>query len=127
MKRIVLMLTLLTATSLAQTPSVQRQKPTANDVAIDERAKAALVRMSDYLKTLKAFKINSESAKDEIVDTDMKIEKNASNELLVRLPDRLHARVKSDDRNLEFFYGDSRALKGITWIMTFDRLDSLIR
>ena len=68
MKRIVLMLTLLGATSLAQTPSVQRQKPTANDAAIDERAKAALVRMSDYMKTLKAFKINSESAKDEIVD-----------------------------------------------------------
>ena len=104
MKQIVLMLTLLGATSLAQTPSVQRQKPTANDVAIDERAKAALVRMSNYLKTLKEFKINSESAKDEIVDTDMKIEKNAANERLIRLPDRLHARVKSDDRDLQFFY-----------------------
>jgi hypothetical protein len=89
---------------MAQTPSAERNKPTGKDSAIDEKAMAALARMTDFLKTLKAFKINSESSRDEIVDTDMKIQKNASNEVSVRLPNHLYAHVQSDDHDLEFIY-----------------------
>jgi hypothetical protein len=104
MKRIVLLLTLTVVTAMAQQPSTERKKPAGVDSAIDDRATAALARMADFLKTVKTFKINSRSSKDEIVDTDMKIQKNASNEVSVRLPDRLHAHVRSDDHDLEFFY-----------------------
>jgi hypothetical protein len=60
--------------------------------------------MSDYLKTLKSYKINSEISKDELVDTNMKIQKSASNEISVQLPDRLHAHVVGDEQDLQFIY-----------------------
>jgi hypothetical protein len=69
----------------------------------------ALKNMSEYLKKLKTFRINSEVSKDEIVDSNMKIQKNASNEISVRLPDRLFAHVVSDEQDLDFIY-DGAAL-----------------
>ena len=104
MKRIVLLMIVSVMTAQAQKPTVERRKPAAMDDAIDDQAKASLNKMAGFIKTLKTFRITSVSSRDEIVDTDMKVQKNASNELLVRLPDRLQARVKSDDRDLEFFY-----------------------
>jgi hypothetical protein len=89
--------------AVAQTPQV-RQKPTDTRVAIDPRAMAALSRMIDYLKTLKSFRINSEASKDEIVDSNMKIQKSASNEIFIHLPDRLFAHLKSDEQDLQFIY-----------------------
>ena len=65
---------------------------------------AAVNRMNDYLKTLKAFRINSEVSKDVLVDTNMKIQKSASNEISVRLPDRLHAHMAGDEHDLQLIY-----------------------
>ena len=104
MKQIILILSFCVATAMAQAPSAQRNKPAGKDPAVDEKAMAALTRMTTFLKTLRTFRINSESSKDEIVDTDMKIQKNASNEISVRLPDRLYAHVQSDDHDLKFIY-----------------------
>ena len=75
---------------------------------------AALTRMSDYLKTLKAFRINSEFSEDGIVDTDMKVQKNGTNESFVKMPDRLRAHLESDDHDLEFIYdGKTFTLFGV--------------
>jgi hypothetical protein len=104
MKSLVLMLSLCTAAVLAQAPSAERPDLAGTDTAIDEHAIATLARMADYLKTLDTFRIHSESSKDEIVDTDMKIQKNASGDITVRRPDRLRAHVRGDDQDLEFFY-----------------------
>ena len=60
--------------AVAQKPQT-RQKPADQSGAIDPRAMAALNRMNDYLKTLKTFRINTEVSKDELVDTNMKIQK----------------------------------------------------
>jgi hypothetical protein len=60
--------------------------------------------LSDYLKTLKSFRINSDVSKDEIVDSNMKVQKSASNEIFVHLPDRLFAHMKSDEQDLQFIY-----------------------
>jgi len=89
----------------AQSPQA-RQKPADKDKsgAIDPQAMTALNRMSDYLKTLKAFRINSEVSKDELVDTNMKIQKSASNEISVQLPDRLHAHMAGDEHDLQLIY-----------------------
>src|SRR5262245_51295370 len=86
----------------AQAPA--RQKPSSNTVSPDSRAMTALQNMSDYLKKLKTFRINSEVSKDEVVDSNMKIQKNASNEVSVRLPDRLFAHVAGDEQDLDFIY-----------------------
>jgi hypothetical protein len=104
MKPLILIVTLYAAAAMAQTPSTERNKPDGNGPAIDDRATAALTKMTNFLKTLKNFSIHSESTRDEVVDTDMKIQKNASNDITVRVPDRLHANVRSDDHDLEFVY-----------------------
>jgi hypothetical protein len=103
MKQVVLVLGLCGLVAVTPPSSAQSQQ-TAKDPAFDERAMTALTGMTNHLKTLKAFKITSQSSRDEIVDSDMKIQKAANNVISVRLPDRLHAVVRSDDRNLEFFY-----------------------
>jgi hypothetical protein len=104
MKPIVLMLSLCAATMLAQGPPAERPDVAGNDAAVDERAIAALATMTDFLKTLQTFSIDSKWSKDEIVDTNMKIQKMATNEITVRRPDRFHAQMRSDDRDLDFFY-----------------------
>src|SRR5688572_27817154 len=81
-----------------------RQKLSADTPSADPRAMTALHNMSDYLKTLKSFRITSEVSKDEIVDTDMKVQKNASNEISVQLPDRFFAHVAGDEQDLNFIY-----------------------
>src|SRR5689334_7617102 len=89
--------------AVAQKPQA-RQKPTDTSGAIDARAMTALNRMNDYLKTLKTFRINTEVSKDELVDTNMKIQKSASNEISVQLPDRLHAHMAGDEQDVQFIY-----------------------
>ena len=111
-RRIILILSIwcFSVIAIAQTPRA-RQKPADKGVAIDPRAMAALSKMSDSLKTLKSFTINSEVSKDEIVDSNMKIQKSASNEIVVHLPDRLFAHIKSDEQDLQFIYdGDTLTL-----------------
>ena len=105
-QRILLILSLLCFSSViavAQTPQA-RQKPADKSGAIDPQAMAALKRMNDYLKTLKAFRINTEVSKDELVDTNMKIQKSASNEIAVQLPDHLYAHMTGDEQNVQFIY-----------------------
>jgi hypothetical protein len=104
MKPVALILTVCTTAVLAQAPSVERPDVGGTNAAIDERAIATLARMTEHLKTLENFRISSESSRDEIVDTDMKIQKNMSSDITVRRPDRLRAHVRGDDQDLDFFY-----------------------
>src|SRR5689334_5081230 len=111
MRRVALLLSLSIA--LAQPASTQRTKPAQQD-QIDPKAMAALNRMSDYLHTLKAFRINSQFSQDEVVDVDMKVQKNGTTESVVQMPDRLHAHLESDDHDLEFIYdGKTFTLYGV--------------
>jgi len=105
-RRIILILSIccfFSVITVAQKPQA-RQKPADKSGAIDPRAMTALNRMNDYLKTLKAFRINTEVSKDELVDTNMKVQKSASNEISVRLPDRLHAHMSGDEQDLQVIY-----------------------
>jgi hypothetical protein len=105
-RRIILILSIccfFSVIAVAQTPQA-RQKPADQSDAIDPRAITALNKMNDYLKTLKTFRINTEVSKDELVDTNMKIQKSASNEISVQLPDRLHAHMSGDEQDVQFIY-----------------------
>jgi len=94
---------LFSVSAVGQTPQA-RQKPADKRGAIDPPAMVALTNMNDYLKTLKTFRITSEVSRDEIVDSTMKIQKSASNEVSVQLPDRLYAHIAGDEQDLEFIY-----------------------
>src|SRR5436309_2942845 len=106
-RRLVLLLSIWCLSSVfaaAQAPKARQKPGDTKTGAVDPQAMAALNRMRDYLKTLKAFTIKSEASKDELVDTNMKIQKSASNEISVQLPDRLHAHITGDDQDLQFIY-----------------------
>ncbi|HYR90162.1 MAG TPA: DUF2092 domain-containing protein [Terriglobia bacterium] len=104
MKRIILILTLCAVAAMAQTPTAERNKPSARDAAIDGQAAAALNKMTGFVRGLTIFTVTSEASRDEIVDTDMKIQKNATTDISVRLPSRLHADLHGDDHDLQFIY-----------------------
>ena len=80
MRRICLIFTvwsILSAVGSAQAPTA-RLKPDDKNTAIDPQAMATLNKMTNFLKTLKTYKIRSEASTDEIVDTNMKIQKDRS-------------------------------------------------
>jgi hypothetical protein len=87
----------------AQAPKA-RLKPADKDTAIDPQAVSALNKMSSYLKTLKTFKINSEASTDELVDTNMKVQKNRSSEISIELPNRAYAHIRGDEKDVELIY-----------------------
>lgn len=60
--------------------------------------------MSASLKILPEFSIHAETTRDEIVQSDYKVEKGAVVDVTVRKPDRLRASVVGDDESREFFY-----------------------
>jgi hypothetical protein len=105
-KRLILVLGIwcsLSVIAAAQAPQA-RQKPSADNRVADPRAMTVLHNMNDYLKKLKTFKIHSDASRDEIVDTNMKIQKHASSEVSVQVPDHLYAHVAGDEQDLDFIY-----------------------
>ena len=72
--------------------------------SVNPQAIKALERMDAYLRSLKAFEINSISSTDEVLDNGQKVQLDGTVRMQVRQPDRLHAEVKSDRKHRDFFY-----------------------
>ncbi|HEY8946712.1 MAG TPA: DUF2092 domain-containing protein [Polyangiaceae bacterium] len=70
----------------------------------DQAALAALSRMGEFLRSLRAFVVRGEATTDEILDTGQKVQLAQAIELRVRRPDRLRASVESDRKQREYFY-----------------------
>jgi hypothetical protein len=60
--------------------------------------------MGSYLRGLKTFEVDSATSTDEVLDTGQKVQLDGTVRMQVRLPDRLHAEVKSDRKHRDFFY-----------------------
>src|SRR5215470_1994223 len=71
---------------------------------VDPDAVAALSRMGTFLRSLKAFQVNSESVKDEVLNTGERVAFGGKTELLVATPNRLRAEVAADRQHRMFFY-----------------------
>lgn len=71
---------------------------------IDPDAMAALDKMGTYLRTLKAFQVDSESSNDDVLDDGEIITDTRSSTLLAVRPNLLRAELKGDDRNTFLFY-----------------------
>lgn len=81
--------------------------------AVDPKAIAALERMGAYLRSLKAFEVNSATTTDDVVENDMKIQLAGNAKLQVRRPDRLRVETTSDRKQRQLFYdGKSLTLYG---------------
>ena len=75
----------------------------------DPEAIKALEKMGDYLKTLKAFQVRTETNRDEVLDDGQSVEFDGVADLIVDRPNRLRADVVSDRQQRQYFY-DGKSL-----------------
>ena len=75
--------------------------------ARDPKAIAALERMGAYLRAQTVMKIMAETATDDVISGDQKVQLVGTVDLMVHRPDRLRANV-STDRKIEQVYYDGK-------------------
>jgi hypothetical protein len=71
---------------------------------IDPDAMQALNKMGAFLRSLKAFQVDSESTNDDVLDDGQIITKVRTSTLLSVSPNLLRAELKSDDKDVFLFY-----------------------
>lgn len=71
---------------------------------IDPDAMEALNKMGAYLRSLKAFQVDSEVTNDDVLDDGQTITDIKTNTLLAVSPNFLRAELKSDDKDVFLFY-----------------------
>ena len=71
---------------------------------IDPDAMEALNKMGAYLRSLKAFQIDSEVTNDDVLEDGQILTDNKTNTLLAVSPNLLRAELKSDDKDVFLFY-----------------------
>jgi hypothetical protein len=71
---------------------------------IDPRAMEALNKMGAYLRSLKAFQVDAEVMKDDVLDDGQIVTDIRTNTLLAVRPNLFRAELKSDDRDVFLFY-----------------------
>jgi hypothetical protein len=81
-----------------------RQANSQGNSNIDPDAMEALNRMGAYLRSLKAFQVDSEVTNDDVLDDGEIITDNRTNTLLAVSPNLLRAELKSDEKDVFLFY-----------------------
>lgn len=71
---------------------------------IDKDAVAALDRMGNYLRSLKAFQVRAVSSTDEVLENGQKIQFASTQDMLVKRPNHFRGEVKTDGAHRFFFY-----------------------
>jgi hypothetical protein len=71
---------------------------------IDPDAMEALNKMGAYLRSLKAFQVDSEVTNDDVLDDGEIITDIRTNTLLAVMPNLLRAELKSDEKDVFLFY-----------------------
>jgi hypothetical protein len=85
------------AASTTPAPSVER----------DPDAIKALEKMGDYLRTLKAFQVRTETSRDEVLDDGQNVEFDGVVDMIAARPNRLRVEVTSDKQQRLYFYNGS--------------------
>jgi hypothetical protein len=76
----------------------------SSETSRDPEAIKALEKMGDYLRTLKAFQVHSETNRDEVLDDGQSVEFDGVADMIVERPNRLRADVTSDKQQRLYFY-----------------------
>lgn len=71
---------------------------------VELRAKRILQAMGEYLKTAKAFSFHGEITHEEVLASGRKLQYSASNNVMVRRPNRIRADYRGDLRKSSFWY-----------------------
>ena len=97
----------------AAAPSGTAAAPTAasttpeTTVERDPDAIKALEKMGNYLRTLKAFQVRTETSRDEVLDDGQNVEFDGVVDMIVARPNRLRVEVTSDKQQRLYFYNGS--------------------
>jgi len=94
------------APSQTPSPAAASAAPAAT-AGRDPDAIRALEKMGDYLRTLKAFQIRSETNRDEVLDDGENVEFDGVVDLIAARPNRLRVEVTSDKQQRLYFYNGS--------------------
>jgi hypothetical protein len=78
--------------------------------AVDPAAIAAINRMGDYLKTLKAFSIHADTTTDEVLLSGPKVQFGGTIDLTFRDPDGLHIVFRRDDLDESRYFYNGKLL-----------------
>ncbi len=104
-------LMLSTASLMAQpVAKATPAQPAAKAPAIDPAAVAAINRMGDYLKTLKAFSIRADTTTDQVLPSGPKLQFGGTIDLTFRDPDGLYIVSRRDDRDESRFFYNGKLL-----------------
>src|SRR5262249_6568966 len=77
--------------------------PSAQSMVRDPDAITALESMSNYLRTLRAFQLHSETSRDEVLEDGQKVEYDGGVDMIVERPNHLRAEVTSDKQQRLYF------------------------
>ena len=98
-------LSIVLATALATVAAPIRAQPgAATSPDVEPEAIAALERMGNYLRTLKSFRITTQTSTDEVLDNGMKVTFSGVTDLLAQAPNHLRADVTSDRQQRLYLY-----------------------
>jgi hypothetical protein len=76
---------------------------------IDAKAQAALQKMSSYLRSLAAFRVQAETTDEDVLEDGQKIQYSGTADILASTPSHLRAEVLSD-RSHRILYYDGKTL-----------------
>lgn len=86
----------------AQASFAQSAAPAAG--ARDAAVLTRLTQMGDYLRSLNAFVVKGDTAKDEVLENGQKLQFAGTVEYRYAKPDKLHASIKSDRKWRDFYF-----------------------
>ncbi len=78
--------------------------PAAAKPELEQAAMTALDKMGAYLRSLKAFQVNSVSGTDDVTEDGQLIENDAVTDVLSQPPNRLRVEITSDTMHRLYFY-----------------------
>ncbi len=84
--------------------------PAAAEPPIDPQAKDALTRMSDFFKSLPVFSVREDIAREQVINSDLKVDKLSTADVMVRRPNGMKIVVVGDDGTAHSIFYDSKML-----------------
>jgi hypothetical protein len=105
----------VTSVDVAPAPSEQEEP------IIESRANSILQAMGQYLKSAETFTFHAEITHEEVLESGRKLQYSASNNIMVRRPNRIRADYRGDLRKSSFWYDG----KSVTLLHTDKNLYSI--
>jgi len=97
-------LTMVGARIPTQSASAKVPAQTEANTDIDPDAMAALTRMGTYLRSIKAFQVETTTTRDDVLDDGQLVQLDSKVNLLVRFPDKMRVEVTNPRQHRLYLY-----------------------